>query len=205
MATHIFFLLGSIMILVDAATRKQQSCQRRIAIIKRALKSIPVVEKDCNIEFELPCEPPAVESAVWSTYVRWGRTVCPDTNGTSVLYKEVPFKATNAPDTNNPHSLTDHDVPCVVCQIPRNLVMIPALHTCPNGWNKEYKGYLVAEHHAHANNKAFECMDEEPETIDGGHENKNGALFLPVQAVCGSLPCPKYVNGRELTCIVCSK
>ncbi|CAH1794938.1 unnamed protein product, partial [Owenia fusiformis] len=175
------------MIIVSQAAKKL-TCKQRVARIENVLKSIPVVEKDCNREIELPCGTPA-GTAEYEFHAS----------------NEVPFKATNAPDTNNPHSLTDHDVPCVVCQIPRNLVMIPALHTCPNGWNKEYKGYLVAEHHAHANNKAFECMDEEPETIDGGHENKNGALFLPVQAVCGSLPCPKYVHGRELTCVVCSK
>ena len=41
--------------------------------------------------------------------------------------------------------------------------------------------------------------------IAGGQDNKNGALFYPVEAVCGSLPCPRYVNGWELTCAVCTK
>ncbi len=30
-------------------------------------------------------------------------------------------------------------------------------------------------------------------------------LFYNVEAVCGSLPCPNYVNGWEITCVVCTK
>ena len=50
----------------------------------------------------------------------------------------------------------------------------------------------------------FVCMDEEPETIQGGGENKDGVLFYPTEAICGSLPCPNYVGGREVVCVVCS-
>jgi hypothetical protein len=50
----------------------------------------------------------------------------------------------------------------------------------------------------------YECMDENPETIDGGGENKEGVLFYPTEAYCGSLPCQKYVAGREIACVVCS-
>ncbi|CAH1798961.1 unnamed protein product [Owenia fusiformis] len=109
------------------------------------------------------------------------------------------------PNPQNVNSLYNQDVPCTVCQIPRGVVMIPAKRTCPEGWTFEYRGYLVSEHHAHPNNVVFECMDEAPETSQGGHEDKEGALFYSVQGVCGSLPCPDYVNGAELTCVVCSK
>ena len=47
----------------------------------------------------------------------------------------------------------------------------------------------------------FECMDADPEVIQGGA----AALFYPVEARCGSLPCPNYVNNREVTCVVCSQ
>ena len=35
--------------------------------------------------------------------------------------------------------------------------------------------------------------------------SKNGALLYLVEGVCGTLPCLPYVNGRELTCAVCTK
>ena len=51
----------------------------------------------------------------------------------------------------------------------------------------------------------FECMDADPEVIQGGAANLDGALFYPVEGRCGSLPCPNYVNNREVTCVVCSQ
>eukprot|EP00058_Branchiostoma_floridae_P013330 XP_002598818.1 hypothetical protein BRAFLDRAFT_74505 [Branchiostoma floridae] len=103
-------------------------------------------------------------------------------------------------------SLSGHDVPCAVCHVASrgSKLMIPARHSCPSGWTREYKGYLMTERQTH-NRSEFVCMDREPETRPGGHENKGGALLYPVQANCGSLPCPNYVQGRELTCVVCTK
>ncbi|KAI8520765.1 hypothetical protein Bbelb_005190 [Branchiostoma belcheri] len=103
-------------------------------------------------------------------------------------------------------SLHDHDVPCAVCHVASrgSKLMIPARLSCPSGWTREYNGYLMTEYYAHKRSE-FVCMDGEPETRPGGHVNHNGALFYPVEANCGSLPCPNYVQGRELTCVVCTK
>ncbi|XP_066285831.1 uncharacterized protein [Branchiostoma lanceolatum] len=103
-------------------------------------------------------------------------------------------------------ALHDHDVPCAVCHVASrgSKLMIPARLSCPSGWTREYKGYLMTEHYSHYRSE-FVCMDEDPETRPAGQGNANGALFYPVQAACGSLPCPNYVQGRELTCVVCTK
>ncbi|XP_078618256.1 uncharacterized protein LOC144885916 isoform X2 [Branchiostoma floridae x Branchiostoma japonicum] len=103
-------------------------------------------------------------------------------------------------------SVYDHDVPCAVCHVASrgSKLMIPARLSCPGGWTREYKGYLMAENYNN-NRSEFVCMDGEPETRPGGHVDHNGALFYPVEASCGSLPCPNYVQGRELTCVVCTK
>ncbi|CAH1233008.1 Hypp557 [Branchiostoma lanceolatum] len=99
------------------------------------------------------------------------------------------------------------DVPCAVCYAPTrgSKLMIPARNTCPTGWTKEYGGYLMASRYSHVGAKEYVCVDGQPETIPGGDANQNGALFYPVEARCGSLPCPSYVEGRELTCVVCTK
>ncbi|XP_078618257.1 uncharacterized protein LOC144885917 [Branchiostoma floridae x Branchiostoma japonicum] len=103
-------------------------------------------------------------------------------------------------------SLHDHDVPCAVCHVASrgSKLMIPARLSCPSGWTREYKGYLMTNHYNYHRTE-FVCMDGEPETRPGGHGNHNGALFYPVEGNCGSLPCPNYVQGRELTCVVCTK
>ncbi|KAI8520390.1 hypothetical protein Bbelb_001440 [Branchiostoma belcheri] len=110
----------------------------------------------------------------------------------------VPFGST---------SLHDDDVPCAVCYVPTrgSKLMIPARNTCYSGWTREYHGYLMAEYHDHNSNKEYVCVDEQPEAVPGGQENHDGATLYPVEARCGSLPCPRYVEGRELTCVVCTK
>ncbi|CAH1227994.1 Hypp186 [Branchiostoma lanceolatum] len=113
-------------------------------------------------------------------------------------------------DTNYPFgstSLHDQDVPCAVCYVPTrgSKLMIPARNTCPTDWTQEYDGYLMAGYYNHPGAKEYVCVDEQPEVIQGGHADHNGALLYPVEARCGSLPCPSYVEGRELTCAVCTK
>jgi len=49
------------------------------------------------------------------------------------------------------------------------------------------------------------CMDNAPEIVRGGAANQNGVLFFSVEAKCGSLPCPNYRDGWDITCVVCSK
>ncbi|XP_078699698.1 uncharacterized protein LOC144926626 isoform X2 [Branchiostoma floridae x Branchiostoma belcheri] len=114
------------------------------------------------------------------------------------LNTNVPFGST---------SLQDDNVPCAVCYAPTrgSKLMIPARNTCYSGWTREYHGYLMASYFNNPGSTEYVCVDEQPEVMQGGHADHNGALFYPVEARCGSLPCPHYVEGRELTCVVCTK
>ncbi|WAQ93729.1 hypothetical protein MAR_006200 [Mya arenaria] len=100
-------------------------------------------------------------------------------------------------------NLNDEDAPCAVFKSPRaTSVKIPK--ECFSGWTKEYK-CLIAGDYQHASASEFICLDERPEMVVGGAVNINGKVFFLAEAVCGSLPCPPYVQGRELTCVMCSK
>ena len=102
--------------------------------------------------------------------------------------------------------LQDQNVPCAVCQSKRySQLMIPARNVCYPGWTPEYSGYLMSGYPGHAGRYQFVCMDEKPETVEGGFPDENGALFYNVEGVCGSLLCPPYIPRREITCVVCSK
>ena len=88
-------------------------------------------------------------------------------------------------------------------------MMIPAKRVCPSNWTKEYSGYLMAERQDHHSTE-FVCVDRNPETRVNGAINENGALFYLVEGRCdhangGNLPCAPYIDGAELTCVVCSK
>ncbi|CAB3977600.1 Hypothetical predicted protein [Paramuricea clavata] len=107
------------------------------------------------------------------------------------------------PDRN----LDNDDAPCAVCHSKTrgSHMMIPARNICPAGWTMEYKGYLMAEHYGHKRTQ-FICVDGDPEATHGSYKDLNGALLYFVEGYCGSaLPCPPYVHGRELTCVVCTQ
>jgi uncharacterized protein YegL len=146
---------------------------------------------------------------------QWGKTVDGDQGWTGYIYgaeyemaswyqpNNMPFSLEN----NAQSTLHDHDVPCAVCVNPSShaTLMIPAAMNCiREDWTLEFTGYLVSEDRGHYG-REYLCMDGAPQGLTGGNANKDGALFYPVQARCGSLPCPKYVEGWELTCSVCTK
>ena len=103
----------------------------------------------------------------------------------------------------------NHNVPCAACYTSTKSVklMIPARTSCPSSWTIEYKGYLMTEYYGvlTKNNKVYECVDENPESIDGSEGDTNGALFYLTRTTCTGLPCPPYVNNRPITCVVCTK
>uniref|UniRef100_A0A1X7V5F8 Short-chain collagen C4-like n=1 Tax=Amphimedon queenslandica TaxID=400682 RepID=A0A1X7V5F8_AMPQE len=132
----------------------------------------------------------------------------PQYMSTTVPQYSAYMYGTEYQDSNNIFSgKYNHNVPCAVCYTSTKSVklMIPARTTCPSSWTTEYKGYLMTERHIHKNNKAYECVDENPESIDGSEGDTNGALFHFTRSTCNGLPCPPYVNNRAITCVVCTK
>lgn len=103
-------------------------------------------------------------------------------------------------------NLRDHVVPCAVCLSGRvAVVMIPGRIQCYAGWTLEYSGYLVGGYSGHNAASNYVCLDLTPEVEVGDAENRNGKLMNVVEAECGALRCPPYVQGRKITCVVCSK
>lgn len=82
--------------------------------------------------------------------------------------------------------------------------IIEARKTCDEGWKLEYHGYLMAGYYNHNARTTYKCVDKDPESLQGGHSNNNGYLFLFMEGRCGSLKCTSYVEGREIVCAVCS-
>jgi len=84
--------------------------------------------------------------------------------------------------------------------------MIAARTACYPGWTVEYTGYLMSGVTG-SSVYAYDhlCLDGNPEYLAHGGTNDNQHILYNVEAKCGSLPCPPYVEGRELACVVCSK
>ena len=108
---------------------------------------------------------------------------------------------------NDGDPLANNPAPCALCYVGgrSTVAMIPARTQCPDGWTMEYAGYVVADRHDGARKRSnYVCWDEAPE-VAVGPTNQNQALIYPIEVHCGTLPCSVYHNGRELTCVVCSK
>ena len=99
-------------------------------------------------------------------------------------------------------------VPCAVCDASAarpDQLMIPARLTCPAGWLLEYDGYLASQHYTEQVAE-FICLSFGMEATRGSNaSNVNGGTLYVVEAVCGALPCPPYVGGNEIACVVCTK
>ena len=181
------------------------------------------------------------------TYTRWGRTTCPDTPGTELVYTgraggtlhtvqggtsdylcltDAPeFLMDDRPGLDavaadilgaeyeeplQPNVADDQRVPCSVCcnNERAKMVMIPGTLTCPdNTWTVEYSGYLMTERDGDRYRREAVCVDRDAQQLPEppGSSGINGALFYHTEAVCNGLACPPYVEGRELTCVVCTK
>ena len=102
--------------------------------------------------------------------------------------------------------LHNKDAPCAVCEVETRgtQVLIVGRNICPDGWTLEYKGYLMSGGYGNKGRSAAVCVDNNAEGFPRSGKDQNGNLWYTIQASCGSLPCGPYVNGRELTCAVCT-
>ncbi|XP_060597183.1 short-chain collagen C4-like [Ruditapes philippinarum] len=114
-------------------------------------------------------------------------------------------------DINEPsgifaYPVNQQDMPCAVC-VSKNptVLMVPAKTACYSGWLMEYTGYLMAGMDNSFGSHNHICMDSLPEFLPNGAANNDQHILYLVKAQCGSLPCPPYVQDRELACVVCSK
>ena len=101
----------------------------------------------------------------------------------------------------------NHDAPCAVCQTTgcrTQVLMIPSSTLCPNGWNKEYDGYLVTARWD-TFRTTYVCLDGNPESIPGGNASAEISLFFKVEIVNPDTSLPSnYETGKELSCAVCT-
>lgn len=139
----------------------------------------------------------------WSHY---DESIKSEATITGVEYEFFAFHADGASKFFG-YNVFNDDAVCAVCHSPRSAtLMMPGRTECYNGWIKEYSGYLVSEYDTATHASDFICLDDKPETVVGGKADQNGGVLYFVEAYCGeNLECPPYIEGRELTCVVCTK
>lgn len=84
--------------------------------------------------------------------------------------------------------------------------MIPGRKACFGDWKIEYTGYLMAGFPTHKAASEYICVDGNPDHLKKAPSWSKKSILYSVTSLCnGATPCPPYINGREMTCVVCSK
>ena len=96
------------------------------------------------------------------------------------------------------------NTPCSLCEATGrgNKIMIPLHYVCPDGWHKEYNGYIMAGHHNQEGSSMYYCIDENLEQIKGTGGDGAGYELFTIYATGSHVP----RNGNyALSCVVCTK
>ena len=104
-------------------------------------------------------------------------------------------------------TVTNDGATCAVCYVSSrdSVVMIPSRTTCPSSWTREYRGYLMSASRTDSGRSSYICVDRAYEPAPNSRGQHNAGHLFNVEANCDSMPCPPYVNYKELTCTVCTK
>ena len=96
-----------------------------------------------------------------------------------------------------------HNMPCALCEATGrgNKIMIPSHYVCPDGWHKEYNGYIMAGYHGHHGGSMYHCIDEALEQVKGSGSCENIHHMYLVGASRAYVSTTSYA----LSCVVCTK
>ena len=99
---------------------------------------------------------------------------------------------------------SNRNMPCALCEATGRVdkIMIPSHYVCPDGWHKEYNGYIMAGHDGHTGGSMYDCVDEHLEQITGSGINENVHLLYTVYATGSHVP---HNSSYSLSCVVCTK
>ncbi|XP_045194663.2 uncharacterized protein LOC123550298 [Mercenaria mercenaria] len=138
----------------------------------------------------------------------WNQYVDGYNSGSTIYGTEIELDSTVSSKLFGKQTV-NQDIPCAVCRSARaSHVMLPARANCYPGWTEEYGGYLISSHQGWKASSDFVCLDSGLEFVPHGSGNDDDHVVKPVEVRCGtlgSLPCPPFVDGRELACVVCTK
>ena len=95
------------------------------------------------------------------------------------------------------------NIPCTLCEATGqgDKIMIPSHYMCPDGWHKEYNGYIMAGHHTHNGGSMYYCIDENMEQVKGSGNCEDAHEIYTVGVNRLHVP----TTSNALSCIVCTK
>ena len=95
------------------------------------------------------------------------------------------------------------NMPCSLCEATGrgDKIMIPSHYVCPDGWHKEYNGFVMAGHYNQEGSSMYYCIDDNLEQIKGTGSVVTAHHLYTVYATGSYVPS----DGYALSCVVCTK
>ena len=97
------------------------------------------------------------------------------------------------------------NMPCALCEATGwgDKIIIPShyAYVCPDGWHKEYNGYIMAGYFDHDGGTMYYCIDESLEKIKGSGDAQTIHVLYTVHGSGSHVS----TNGYAMTCVVCTK
>ena len=105
--------------------------------------------------------------------------------------------------SGNLNHANNRNMPCALCEATGrgDKIMIPSHYVCPDGWHKEYNGYIMAGYYTQEGSSMHYCVDGNLEQIIGSGDAEDVHLLYTVRAYGPHVP----KDGYPLTCVVCTK
>ena len=95
------------------------------------------------------------------------------------------------------------NMPCSLCEATGrgDKIMIPSHYVCPDGWHKEYNGYIMAGNEGHKGGCMYYCIDENLEQVPSSGGTESAHILYTVKVSGLYVP----TDGYALSCVVCTK
>ena len=116
----------------------------------------------------------------------------------------APIYAVEYQTTGILNHVHNNNMPCSLCEATGrgDKIMIPSHYVCPNGWHKEYNGYIMAGSAGQEGSSMYYCIDENLEQIKGTGGSDGGYYLYTVHASGSYVP---RDGSYALSCVVCTK
>ena len=117
---------------------------------------------------------------------------------------DVPIYAVEYQTSGILNHVNGNNMPCALCEATGrgDKIMIPSHYVCPDGWHKEYNGYIMAGSHGQVGSSMCYCIDENLEQIKGTRGDDSGYYLYTVYASGSYVP---RDGNYALSCVVCTK
>ena len=118
--------------------------------------------------------------------------------------EDVPAYAAEYITSGKLNHVYSNNMPCSLCEATGrgDKIMIPSHYVCPDGWHKEYNGYIMAGNNGQEGSSMYYCIVENLEQIKGTKSDDNGYYLYTVYATGSYVP---HDDNYALSCVVCTK